>query len=116
MQSAGTLSGKTAIVTGGASGIGMAIARALAQQGAAVFIVDLNHTGAAEAARAIVASGGHAQPLSCDVSDSTSVRVAFDSAFQQGPVHILVNCAGVAHVGTAASTSEEDFDRILRIN
>jgi NAD(P)-dependent dehydrogenase (short-subunit alcohol dehydrogenase family) len=94
----------------------MAIARAFVRQGAAVFIVDLNQAGAAEAARAIVASGGNAQALFCDVSDSASVRAAFDSVFQRGALHILVNCAGVAHVGTAASTSEEDFDRILRIN
>jgi NAD(P)-dependent dehydrogenase (short-subunit alcohol dehydrogenase family) len=116
MQTTRVLDSKTAIITGAASGIGLAIARAFAQQGAAVFIVDLNQAGAAEAARNIGASGGTAQALQCDVSDSKSVHAAFDSAFQRGPVHILVNCAGIAHVGTASSTSEEDFDRILRIN
>ena len=116
MQAEKVLSGKTAIVTGGASGIGLAIAQAFARQGAAVFILDQNETGAAEAARGIAASGGGAQGLACDVSDAGSVRRAFDSIVQRGPVHILVNCAGIAHVGTAASTSEEDFDRIMRIN
>lgn len=116
MEAARVLSGKTAIITGGASGIGLAIARAFAQQGAAVSIVDQNEAGATMAAQDIVASGGRAQALACDVSDSRSVRTAFDSILQPGPVHILVNCAGIAHVGTAGSTSEEDFDRILRIN
>ena len=104
MQAPGVLSDKTVIITGGASGIGLAITRAFAREGAAVFIVDQNEAGATEAARDLVASGGTAQALACDVSDSG------------GPVHILVNCAGIAHVGTAGSTSEEDFDRILRIN
>ncbi len=116
MQAARVLSGKTAIITGGASGIGLAIARAFAQQGAVVFIVDQNEAGATVAAQHIVASGGSAQAQGCDVSDSQSVRTAFDSILHQGPVQILVNCAGIAHVGTAGSTSEEDFDRILRIN
>lgn len=116
MQAAQLLSGKTAIITGGASGIGLAIAQAFAQQGAAVFILDQNQSGASEAARNIVGSGGAAQAVSCDVSDSANVRAAFDSIFARGRVHILVNCAGIAHVGSATSTSEEDFDRIMRIN
>lgn len=110
------LIGKTAAITGGASGIGLAIARAFARQGAAVFIVDQNEQGASQAAQQIAGLGGTAQALQCDVSDSASVRRAFDVAMQRGRVHILVNCAGIAHVGTALSTSEEDFDRILRIN
>jgi len=116
MNGAGLLSGKRAIITGGASGIGLAIARAFARQNAAVFIVDQNEAGAAEGARGIVGSGCTAEADACDVSDSASVKAAFGRVFERGPVHILVNCAGVAHVGTAGTTSEEDFDRILRIN
>jgi NAD(P)-dependent dehydrogenase (short-subunit alcohol dehydrogenase family) len=81
-----------------------------------VFIVDQNERGAGEAARRIVAAGGEAQALACDVSDAQSVKKAFDAILQRGRVDILVNCAGIAHVGTVSSTSEEDFDRILRIN
>ena len=112
----GLLNGKTAIITGGASGIGLAIAKAFARHGAAVFIVDRNEEGAALAAREIVDSGGAAEARACDVSDAESVREAFDGIFSRGRVHLLVNCAGVAHVGSVTTTSEEDFDRILRIN
>ena len=110
------LTGKTAIITGGASGIGLAIARAFASQGAAVVVADLNERGAAEAAQSLAAAGGTAQGVGCDVSDAESVQRAFDPPFQRGRVDILVNCAGVAHVGTALSTGEADFDRIMRIN
>ncbi len=110
------LSGKRAIITGGASGIGLAIAKAFAQHGAAVFIIDRNEDGAAAAAREIAGSGATAEARSCDVSDGESVRQVFDGIFAQGRVHLLVNCAGVAHVGSVTTTSEEDFDRVIRIN
>ena len=112
----GLLNGKTAIITGGASGIGLAIAKAFARESAAVFIVDRNEDGAFAAAREIADSGGTAEARGCDVSDAESVRQAFDGIFAQGRVHVLVNCAGVAHVGSVTTTSEDDFDRIMRIN
>lgn len=107
------LQGKTAVVTGGASGIGLAIATAFARQGARICLVDINES-AAKAAAAKVDAGAVA--FACDVSDAGSVQRTFGAIFDQGPVHILVNNAGVAHVGTLASTSEEDFDRLMRIN
>lgn len=107
------LQGKTAIVTGGASGIGLAIATAFARQGARICLVDINET-AAQTAVAKVGAGAAA--FACDVSDAASVGRTFGSIFERGPVHILVNNAGVAHVGTLASTSEDDFDRLMRIN
>lgn len=116
MQGARAFSGKTAVITGGASGIGLAIAQAFAQQGATVFVLDQNEHGAAEAARSIEATGGTAHVRACDVSDAQSVNRTFDSIFQHGQIHILVNCAGIAHVGTAGSTNEDDFDRVMRIN
>ncbi|MFZ0692437.1 MAG: SDR family oxidoreductase [Acidobacteriaceae bacterium] len=116
LQSSSLLSGKTAIITGGASGIGLAIAKRFASHGSTVFVVDWNEAGAAAATLAIAGLGGTAQAFGCDVSDAASVRKAFDAVFAQSRVDILVNCAGVAHVGSVTSTSEEDFDRILRIN
>ncbi|MFZ0274500.1 MAG: glucose 1-dehydrogenase [Acidobacteriaceae bacterium] len=115
-QSSRVLIGKTAIITGGASGIGLAIARAFATQGASAFIVDQNEQAARTEAQKIRASGGVADAAACDVSDWQSVQRVFGSIFQRGPVHLLVNCAGVAHVGTVGNTNEEDFDRIMRIN
>jgi NAD(P)-dependent dehydrogenase (short-subunit alcohol dehydrogenase family) len=112
-RGSGALSGKTAIITGGASGIGLAIATAFDRQGAGVSIVDQNEAGARAAAEAI---GGSAIAFGCDVSDAERVRETFGAIFARGRVNILVNNAGVAHVGTVESTNEEDFDRILRIN
>ncbi len=107
------LQGKTAIVTGGASGIGLAIATAFARQGARICLVDVNEP-AAQAAVAKVGAG--AEAFACDISDATAVQRTFGSIFERGPAHILVNNAGVAHVGSLASTSEDDFDRLMRIN
>jgi NAD(P)-dependent dehydrogenase (short-subunit alcohol dehydrogenase family) len=116
LRGSGPLGGKTAIITGGASGIGLAIAKAFAREGARVFVVDRNKEGATAAARGIVVSGGTAEAAGCDVSDAENVGRVFGEIFGRGRVEILVNCAGVAHVGTVSSTSEEDFDRIMRVN
>ena len=112
----GKLRGRRAIITGGASGIGLAIAMAFAREGAPVDILDLNEAGAQAAVKAIQSAGGVAEMHACDVSDAASVRTTFDGIFARGPVRILVNNAGVAHVGTVASTNEDDFDRLMRIN
>jgi 2-keto-3-deoxy-L-fuconate dehydrogenase len=108
--------GKTAVITGAASGIGLAIAQAFARQGAAVRILDRDAAAAETAAQQIVASGGRALAHGCDVADAASVGQVFDGIFADGRVDILVNNAGIAHVGSLESTSEEDLDRILRVN
>lgn len=109
------LRGRTAIVTGGSSGIGEAIAVLFAGCGARVAILDIapaHHTLAA-----IEAAGGDAIHLRCDVTRQGDVEAAFGEATSRlGALDVLVNSAGVAHVGTVEQTSEEDLDRVYAVN
>jgi NAD(P)-dependent dehydrogenase (short-subunit alcohol dehydrogenase family) len=109
------LTGKQAVVTGAASGIGFAIAELFASQGANVFVIDLEAERTNAAAAAITSkTGGVASGLACDVGSEESVRKTF--AEITGPIDILVNCAGVAHVGTLQSTSVDDFEQLFGVN
>lgn len=108
-----SLTNKTAVITGGGSGIGKGIAKAFDRQGATVHIIELNESNAAQTLTEIEASGGKAFAYSCDVSDQLRVREVFATI---GNINILVNCAGVAHVGKADTTSEEDFTRVFNVN
>ncbi len=108
-----SLSNKTALVTGGGSGIGRAISMLFAKQGASVFILDLDEKGAAQTVEEIKAAGGNAGFILCNVSDQQAVNAA---VAQLPAIHILVNNAGVAHVGNAENTAVEEFTRIFDIN
>ncbi len=109
------LTGRTAIVTGGGSGIGQAIAHRLARAGARVAILDV--ADATPTVDAIRAAGGEAMTLACDVTRQRAVDDAFAQLLDQwGALDVLVNSAGISHIGTAASTSEEDFDRVYAVN
>jgi 2-keto-3-deoxy-L-fuconate dehydrogenase len=66
--------------------------------------------------RAITDAGGEAKSSVCDVTDQASVKAAFDGLTGEGPIHVLVNNAGVSHVGSLEKTSEADFERIFRVN
>jgi len=111
------LDGKTAIVTGAGSGIGASIATLFASQGARVAALDVNLESAKSVVDRIRASGAEAGALHCDVGDRASVVGAFTHARAHlGSIDILVNNAGIAHVGTLGDTSEEDFDRLQRVN
>lgn len=105
-----------AVVTGGGSGIGQAIAIKFAAHGAAVRILDVNEAGAAATRDLISAARGTASVHRCDVTSQNEVNSSFDALFRDERLHILVNNAGVSHIGTVESTSEEDFDRLLRVN
>jgi len=112
-----SLSGKTAVVTGGGSGIGRAIATVFGRQDSHVFVLDVDTRAAEDTTADIVAAGGAAQAVVCDVSDSASVRAAFETILgTAGRLDILVNNAGIAHVGNIERTPEDDFDRIYRVN
>ncbi len=109
------LAGKTAIVTGGASGFGAGIVRKFVAEGAAVMIVDINEAGARELAEEL---GERCMAQLVDVSKSASVEAMSEIAIEtMGHVDILVNNAGVTHLpGPLADISEEEFDRVLAIN
>lgn len=107
------LTNKTAVITGGASGIGKAIALLFARQGATVHILDLNKENTEAALHEITANGGKAVAHTCDVSIQKEVVDMFNSI---GKTDILVNCAGVSHIGKAENTTEADFDRIYSVN
>jgi NAD(P)-dependent dehydrogenase (short-subunit alcohol dehydrogenase family) len=111
------LDNKIAIITGGGSGIGKAIAEIFALQGAFVFIIDMDEQGAGNAAKAILGKGHRAAYKKCDVSKQAVVKEVIDSIIAEaGTIHILVNNAGISHIGTAESTPEADFDRLLSVN
>ena len=110
------LDGKVAVVTGGGSGIGQAIALRFAAYGALVRIVDLNPKAAESTAQQISAGGGNATVHTCDVTDQRQVADIFQQIFTREKIAILINNAGVSHIGTAETTTEEDFDRVFRVN
>ena len=112
------LSGKIAMVTGGASGIGRATAFALARAGARVLVGDINDVGANEVARAIREDGAEAVAIWLDVASADSVTAAVAAAVKAfGGLHIGVNCAGMSHGGVPlADIPEDKFDAIVAIN
>jgi 2-keto-3-deoxy-L-fuconate dehydrogenase len=110
------LDGKVAIVTGGGSGIGQAIALCFAANGAELRVVDVNPKQAEATATLIADAGGRATVHACDVSNQQRVLESFQQILAKERIEILVNNAGVSHVGTVESTTEEDFDRLFRVN
>jgi len=108
-----SLDNKIAVITGGGSGIGKAIAILLAKQGAIVHILELNIDSANEVVAEIKGTGGNAFAHACNVGDQKNVLEIFKNI---GALNILVNNAGIAHVGKADTTDEKDFDRLVQVN
>ena len=115
-MSAFRLDNKVALITGGASGIGQAIAFCFAENGATIRIVDLNEKAANETAERIRQLGGHATTHLCDITNAAQTQSVFKGILGLSQVNILVNSAGIAHVGRLESTSDDDFERVFRVN
>lgn len=111
-----SLTDKVALITGGASGIGLAISQLFAQQGAYVHILELNEALAQSVATDLKNEGFQAEAHAIDVSKQADVVAVINAINQQHPIDILVNNAGIAHIGKAHTTSENDFDRIMNVN
>lgn len=107
------LTNKKAVITGGGSGIGKAVATLFAKQGATTHIIELNTQAGEDTIDAINAAGGKAVMHFCSISNQEAVKNVFATI---GAFDILVNCAGIAHIGKASTTTEEDFDKIYQVN
>ena len=104
-------------VTGGASGIGRAVARRLAGEGSSVVVADQDVRNGNETRDLITAAGGHAMFEEIDVRDRKSIRTAADSAGSQyGRITGLVNCAGIVTMTSLAELSEEEWDLVVDVN
>ena len=107
------LTNKTAVITGGGSGIGEAVALLFAKQGATVYVADMNKDNAGNVVEEITKEGGTASAVICNVTDQQEVVNAFNNI---GSINILVNCAGISHIGKADTTTEADFNRVFNVN
>lgn len=107
------LKNKTTIITGGGSGIGRATSFLFGQQGAIVCVVDINQDQVEETIRLIRDEGGEAYGYVCDVTVQADVINLYKEI---GTIDILINCAGISHIGKADTTTEEDFDRVFKVN
>ncbi len=113
------LEGKTAIVTGAAGGLGSAICRLFAREGATVAVADLDLEGARALAGEIAAAGGRAVAVRADVTsaeDTAQMTAAAVRLAGGGGVDILVNNAGIAGLGAVTEITEEDWNRVLAVN
>lgn len=107
------LDNKIAVITGGGSGIGKAISVLLANQGAIVHILEVNESNSGQTVEEIKKNSGKVFAHACDVASQKEVVKIFENI---GAIHILVNCAGIANIGKADTTREEDFDKLMQIN
>ena len=107
---------KTAIVTGGGSGIGRAISKTLAEHGAKVHIFELKEEAALEVVKEIESAGGSAVAHQCNVAIQKEINEKVSAIGKKEGIDILINNAGIAHVGNVEQTSEADLDKIYSVN
>ncbi len=111
-----SLTGKSAIITGGGSGIGKAIALTFAHQGSSIYILDTSTPKAEETVTEILKNGGIGKAIACDVSNQKMVKEVINAIAAEQNIDILINNAGIAHIGNAENTNEEDFDKLFQVN
>ena len=107
------LNNKIALVTGGGSGIGKEVCKVLAKQGAHVIVVDVNTDSAKGTIDEITANGNTAEALILDVTNQAAVTTSFEKLKS---LDLLINCAGISHIGSATSTNETDFEKVFQVN
>ena len=113
----GRLAGKTAVITGGAAGIGRSTSLAFAREGATVIILDIQKGAGEETMHLIRQNGGSAEFIETDVSVASQVDAAFDQIAENiGPYNVLFNHAGTITVKPLHESTEEDYDRLMDIN
>ncbi|WP_370174302.1 SDR family NAD(P)-dependent oxidoreductase [Leeuwenhoekiella palythoae] len=110
------LTGKTAIITGGSSGIGLAIVRVFSQNGANVYILDTNKDQTLKVVETLNAENLNVKYKIVDVSNAYQIQKSIDEIAEENTINILVNNAGIAHIGNIEHTQEEDLDKIYAIN
>lgn len=112
-----SLKDKVSIITGGGSGIGKAIATVFALQGSKVCILELNKASVEETVNSLQNQNLYAKGYPCNVASQQEVKDTIDSiAKEYGRIDILVNCAGIAHIGKLENTGEADFERLFNVN
>jgi 2-hydroxycyclohexanecarboxyl-CoA dehydrogenase len=112
-----SLHGRIAVVTGGASGIGLAISQRLARDGASVAVFDVDSAGAQRLVQQLRADGSAALAVEVDVSDRGQVdRAVREVRDKLGPIQVLVNCAGIEAFERFESITESSWDRIMAVN
>ncbi len=111
-----SLKGKTALITGGGSGIGKAIATTFANQGAKVHIFETDSNAVEQTVSEIQKKGNVAAAHIVDVTEFDQINTLVQSIAEKDSIDVLVNNAGIAHIGTVESTVEADFDRLFSVN
>jgi len=107
---------KVALITGGGSGIGQSTALKLAKEGAHVLIIDLDMEAAKYTQSLISEFEGKSSPYECDISNNGQVKNVVDKILLEQDIDILINNAGIAHVGNLENTTEDDLDRLYNVN
>nr|WP_298793969.1 SDR family oxidoreductase [uncultured Allomuricauda sp.] len=107
---------KTVIITGGGSGIGESLSKKFASSGANVHILDFQLEKTQEVVDEILEKGGQAQAYECDVANQSQVKETVQGIAAKNSLDILINNAGIAHVGNIEATTENDLDRLYQVN